>query len=448
MSITVDKMLAFLAFMTCVAQIWIAVRFLFHGTFVRFWVWYVGIAGMLLCVLSDVLYSRELVISSCSAVFICSSYFLTVKRPAGQHWSWSIRKYLFLKYQWIIVFEMVTFIFYPLQQRWMKKELFYLISDTTYLIWIIFLCASYQWNRNMKFVEKYEKKLKRLLMPFFLLLLFEMIFVSDQYYKTQLDYGNGFQKNLAYVVSIIFVCSYSIFSLILLDIQKMNQKMQQMMFTEKQMSEQQILYYEALLKKEEETRKYRHDMSAHIMLLDSMAEEGDIEGIRSYLSGMIEHMEKIRKSVFTTGIRALDGILNYYFTELDTEAVRVAISGKCAVVLEISEMDFCTIFSNLIRNMVEAVSRSASEKQFINIRITEGIYFVQILMENSVEDKKILFDEKGNPETDKEDKENHGFGIENARKVVEKSGGKFECFVKDGVFICRVILKKKKEPES
>lgn len=271
-----------------------------------------------------------------------------------------------------------------------------------------------------------------------------MIFVSSTYYKTQMDYGSGFHQKLAYVLCIVFVISYSIFALIVLYIRNIHRKVEWMLSEEVQMKEQQVMYYEALLKREEETRKYRHDMNAHIMFLDSMAKDGDFEGIRSYLAQMTEHMQEIRRSVYTTGIRALDSILNYYLTEVQEE-VAVKVSGRCELALEISDMDFCTVFSNLLRNMVEAVNACDVREPALSIRITEGMFYVQILMENSVNEGRLALSEEGLPLSSKMDKKNHGYGIGNVKEVIQKNEGKFEYGVKEGSFWYRVILKKKKE---
>lgn len=442
MSITTEKMLCLLIYFLFMAQIWLAVRYLFGGRFIRRWIWTVVIVLVAFFGILDFVTTSGY--DHLNSVLLLVSYFATVKKPFGENWSWSIRKYVFLKCQWLVIFQIIMLVTYPWNLMQIGKERFCVITDCVCTLWILLLCIVYQFSVRTGLLKKAEKIIRRLLVPFLVLLFFEMIFASALYYKTQMDYGSGFHKKLAYVLSIVFVISYSLYALIVFYIRKINVEVERMLELEKLNTERKTLYYEALLKKEEETRKYRHDMDAHIMFLTNMAEENDLEGIRSYLSQMMEHSREIKESVFTTGIRALDGILNYYILNLK-EGIRISVHGRCDSPLEITDMDFCTVFSNLIRNMAEAVNSYMLPDAFFDIQITEGVLYVEFILENSADEKEFHFDKKGNFLTSKKDKRNHGFGIESAKSVVEKNGGKFEAVVKKGKFRCRVILRKPKK---
>ena len=54
---------------------------------------------------------------------------------------------------------------------------------------------------------------------------------------------------------------------------------------------------------------------------------------------------------------------------------------------------------------------------------------------------KIVFDNKGMPQTNKEEKGNHGFGIRNIRQVVEKYDGKCSIRVEGNWYIADIFVK-------
>lgn len=50
--------------------------------------------------------------------------------------------------------------------------------------------------------------------------------------------------------------------------------------------ETQADYYKMLLEKEDETRKFRHDMSNHIICIDALSQEKKYDEMQSYLSSL------------------------------------------------------------------------------------------------------------------------------------------------------------------
>ena len=57
----------------------------------------------------------------------------------------------------------------------------------------------------------------------------------------------------------------------------MNEKMKETVDIEKRLRNSQKNYYEMLLQKEEETRKYRHDITNHLMCLKALADDKKTE---------------------------------------------------------------------------------------------------------------------------------------------------------------------------
>ena len=103
-----------------------------------------------------------------------------------------------------------------------------------------------------------------------------------------------------------------------------------------------------------------------------------------------------------------------------------------------SQMDTCTIFSNILKNAVEAVQESGE----ITVEGNRGKDFTRILIRNTYTDL-IKMTKRGILETTKKDAENHGFGLENVKRTVRKNCGEFYCRIDDSWFETEVILPNK-----
>ena len=218
-------------------------------------------------------------------------------------------------------------------------------------------------------------------------------------------------------------------------IKNTNERLKQTVETERALKDMQEKYYEALLKKEEETRRYRHDLNNHFICLGELAKAGDIEGVTDYINGMWEQMAFLRKQSFSTGNKVLDALLNHYSSLLGE--VKINLSGRIETAPEISEADLCTIFANLLQNAVEAVEKCREEEKYLKVQIEQGREYLKIRIENSA---KIEENKKDFLKTSKEDKRNHGMGIGNVKKTVERNHGTLHIDREEKKFVAEVVL--------
>ena len=88
---------------------------------------------------------------------------------------------------------------------------------------------------------------------------------------------------------------------------------------ENQLLSMQQSRYETLKSTIEETRQMRHDLRHHIRLLSSLADSGDLEGIRTYLAAVQEHIPG-SELVFCEN-RAADSVIGFYCTLAQRENI-------------------------------------------------------------------------------------------------------------------------------
>ena len=217
-----------------------------------------------------------------------------------------------------------------------------------------------------------------------------------------------------------------------------NAKIRHHLDVERTLKETQKNYYEAVIQKEEDTKKFRHDVSNHIMCLQELAERGEIDAVKQYIAGMQGEMKKIQKRCYSVGNMVLDAVLNQYLSVLP-EKIDIKVQGILIDNLPIGQVELCTIFSNLMRNSIEELERIQTEEKYIGVKVHMGDEDFSIEVYNSAQQQKRAGAE-GLPKTTKENPKNHGYGLRNIKETVEKNHGIFLWQSTEEKFSVKVIL--------
>ncbi len=240
------------------------------------------------------------------------------------------------------------------------------------------------------------------------------------------------------ILTIILLFSILLLVLFLQYVNDMNRRMKNHLEMERLLKETQKNYYEAMLKKEEDTKRYRHDMLNHLMCLAEIVKSGEKEEITDYIKKLQLGMTEIQHKQYSVGNLVLDAVINYYTKMLENSA-DVSVLGKCPEEINITQMELCTIFSNLMKNAVEEVKRQEIGEKYLKININVKSKYLKIEIINSIEQKNRPRG-GGLPKTVKNDKDNHGFGMRNVKETVEKNGGEFRWLQSETDFWVIVLL--------
>ncbi len=204
----------------------------------------------------------------------------------------------------------------------------------------------------------------------------------------------------------------------------------------------QELYYKELLQKDNETKQFRHDMLNHLACLIGYLEDGDNERAMEYVQEMTGVARNFTKRIIT-GNDTIDIVVADVFRQ--EKEVKLGWQGKLPQETTISDMDLCILFSNLLKNALEAARLYKGEEKEVTVLI-KGLpptYFIYVKnpcnQEPNIDGNKFL--------TIKKDKDNHGFGMLNIEQVLKKYGGSVRYDFKAPFFtvsICLVNMTKKK----
>lgn len=191
--------------------------------------------------------------------------------------------------------------------------------------------------------------------------------------------------------------------------------------------ETQKSHYESLMESNREIRKIKHDMKNHIYCLQDLYRNNQIEGLGKYLEELGDILEHADTNIHI-GNEIADAIISEKSVKADKLGIKLVVDGDMYGV-EMSALDTCTIFSNMIDNAIEACDKHEDDsKKTINLSIKKNNNFLLITEENPAAKKIDIQDNQ--IATTKKDKGNHGFGIINIKEAVERYDG--ECHIEVG----------------
>lgn len=199
--------------------------------------------------------------------------------------------------------------------------------------------------------------------------------------------------------------------------------------------EQQVEYYKKINKLTDDLREFRHDYKNHMICLQSLLNNKQYDEALSYVKS-ITNQEILDSNKFFSGNQIADAIL--------TDKNELAQKNNCKIIFdgsvsdEISVSNLCTILSNALDNSIEACSKiDSDETQIIDVKCvaSELIQIIRISNPN--------LDNNAVTETSKADRKNHGFGLSNIRRTVERMDGQMIISSQYPTFVLEIEFKVK-----
>lgn len=239
------------------------------------------------------------------------------------------------------------------------------------------------------------------------------------------------------ILTVVFLFSMIALAVFIIYVNNTNKRMKHYLEIEKTLKDTQKNYYEAMMAKEEDTRRFRHDVLNHLIALGELTKRGEMKPVADYVEEIQGDIVKIQQKCYSIGNTIIDAFLNYYVQMLE-EDVEVSVTGCLTQEIAISDVELCTIFSNLIKNSVEELKKNGEGKKYLKIKVSSGQQAFKIEISNSISGEGEIQGEL--PETTKKDKKNHGIGLRNVTETVEKNEGIFEWKAADACFQTVVTL--------
>lgn len=231
------------------------------------------------------------------------------------------------------------------------------------------------------------------------------------------------------LTTFVSICSVLLGVLIYKSIKNMARESAEAEFVKIQLELKDQHFYE-LKEKFVQYRRLRHDFHNHLRVL---SEINDADVAHEYMADIKKGFDEI-DSVSYCDNPTLDAILVMKKTEAQERGITVKyLIGECGKI-NIRDFDLCTILANLLDNAIRA--SAASDKKTIELELGVKKERFVIRMINSTEPVEVGKRFK----TTKDDRENHGLGLENIRRAARLYDGETYFNYENGYFTSIVNL--------
>ncbi len=195
-----------------------------------------------------------------------------------------------------------------------------------------------------------------------------------------------------------------------------------------QIKECERLQYESISK-----RSFLHDLRHHNQLLFDLVKKGNADKALELISKMLELNENQNEYV-NTGNSALNALFNTHLGYAESQGIRIDVDNiHLPEDIELEIEDICIIFANSLENAIEACKKVNRDKRFIKIALKYRDYKLVYKITNST-DGNVIKDKNGCFKSTKTSRGEHGIGLENIEKAVDKYGGVFTSQHNDNIF--------------
>ena len=184
------------------------------------------------------------------------------------------------------------------------------------------------------------------------------------------------------------------------------------------------------------TRAIKHDLKNHMLSISSLVNKGEKEETLNYIAEIMSNFSA-GQNFASSGNIIIDSIINFKLQEAEQKEIVSELDINIPEKVDMPSFDMTIILGNLLDNAIKAASE-AKGKKYINIiaKYDKGRLLLHI--DNPYEGE--IHEDKGRLLTTKTDKDNHGLGLNNVKKVVQKYNGTINIDYNQNVFSVTLLM--------
>lgn len=194
--------------------------------------------------------------------------------------------------------------------------------------------------------------------------------------------------------------------------------------------------YENLKTAIEDARQARHDMRHQLNRISALAETGDLNALREYLSKVNGRIPDMKMNFCEN--RAADSVTGYYCALARRESIPFQAQVDLPEHACVDEINLCLALSNLLENALDASLRTEPARRCISLQMhmhAGRILLIQV--ENAFDGE--IHEKDGVYKSAK--RKGNGVGLQSVRRIAEKNGGACSFTHQNGVFTAKVMLR-------
>ncbi len=223
-----------------------------------------------------------------------------------------------------------------------------------------------------------------------------------------------------------------------------NAELVESQWTNKMLEEQyarQLRHYKSYQKYTESFQMFKHDYKTMMASVKALIRGGDGEKAILLIDNIYDDMQKRVKvhKKYSNDV-VLDAMLQDLANFCEEKQIKFSFNVFAPKHTGLTLMDAIRVFANVTNNAIEACLEVPAEKRFFTVSSSKDKDWVTLEVANSYNGKVLMDD--GKLLTTKKNGENHGFGMDIVKEIIERLGGFifYEENKEEGVFLLRVHI--------
>lgn len=262
---------------------------------------------------------------------------------------------------------------------------------------------------------------------------FEKVYEQDMNY-----YLRAVHVEYEWLLALYQIISYGTILVMILIFQRI--KKSQREEKENAILEEQIINIKSHISEVErlysDMRSLRHDMGNHMMTLENLYRKNEMKEAENYIKNLSSSLDEFKFRI-KSGNPVTDVILEEMRKRAEEKGIAFESEFFFPANTNINAFDVSVILNNALVNAVEGADGEKREIHILSYR-KKNAYLIEI--KNSFIGKLVIDEDTGLPETSKKNKQEHGYGLINIRKVAQKYHGDVAVQLENGRFILTVML--------
>ena len=192
-----------------------------------------------------------------------------------------------------------------------------------------------------------------------------------------------------------------------------------------------------LVKSYQEQRRMTHDFRNHLYTIDSLLKSRDYGEAELYVGELLESAKKMRQVVHT-GHPVIDAILTRAYGASKEKQILMEFELNNLEAVTVPKEELLVLLSNLLDNAVEAAGEVTGKRRII-VKIRQSETGLLLSVSNTTNHAD--FTEPAGILTTKKEKLQHGYGLGNVRRILEKNHGEYVAECRDGWFRFTAVIR-------
>ena len=195
---------------------------------------------------------------------------------------------------------------------------------------------------------------------------------------------------------------------------------------------------QALSQAYQEQRQLTHDFNNHMLAIEQLAEEGDLNKLTKYVAGISQRVAAV-STVVKSNNAIVDAVLNQKYLAAKNKGVQVEFLVGDLAGLPFADEDLVAVLSNLMDNAIKASAQAPEGQQQIRVKFTnDSESGVLLSVKNTTAGPVRVIDNEVVSESPRT--LNHGYGINNIKNVLAAYNCEYLFSYENGWFQFTLLL--------